>query len=517
MMESIVEERVMFECHAAPSSQFRRTCQHQCSVTDGQKRHLVKDPNTMELNAVTLQAGSEHLKVQLKMSTYLPPLTNSEAEARPVALCIAQNTDSESDIYLSCQMENNVATLHLEAVEDKSALQNISADSDLVRFLFYTELSGVNITTFRSARFPEWYISTAEEENKPVDMCTDDATRYRNFQIKSKTPLNQKKMESEMTCNVSEMWSPKMPKGLDLEISHHPMTMKRVANLIIAMERLKAGTPEILLSTEFRDENLLSIMMESIVEEHIVFDLGSAPTVPFSRTGEYLCGVTDSEKRSLVLVQNSMELHAVHLQAGSDNRKVHLNMSTYVHPSPSTEARPVALCIKDTNLYLSCQMKGDVPTLHLEAVEDKSTLQRISPASDMLRFLFYKRDSGVNLSTLMSASSPGWYISTAERDNKPVEMCMESAKRYQTFNIQRQKADGILGNERKNELPNPRPYLRDDDCQVKKPVSSTSKIVKGKENIFQLTVSDLMALTLKVQLLSPQNTLPKEPWVSLTN
>lgn len=76
----------------------------------------------------------------------------------------------------------------------------------------------------------------------------------------------QNKMASQMKCNVSEMWSSKMPKGLDLEISQHPMTMKRVANLVIAMERLKAGPSEMLLSTEFRDENLLSIMMESIVE-----------------------------------------------------------------------------------------------------------------------------------------------------------------------------------------------------------------------------------------------------------
>lgn len=69
-----------------------------------------------------------------------------------------------------------------------------------------------------------------------------------------------------MKSNVSEMWSPKMPKGLELEITHHPMTMKRVVNLIIAMERLKDSRSESLLSTEFRDESLLNIMLDSIVE-----------------------------------------------------------------------------------------------------------------------------------------------------------------------------------------------------------------------------------------------------------
>ena len=63
-----------------------------------------------------------------------------------------------------------------------------------------------------------------------------------------------------------------MPKGLDLEISHHPLTMKRVANLIIAMERIKATTSESVLSTEFRDENLLSILLDSIVEGNCTDD-----------------------------------------------------------------------------------------------------------------------------------------------------------------------------------------------------------------------------------------------------
>uniref|UniRef100_A0A3B4WVW1 Interleukin-1 beta n=1 Tax=Seriola lalandi dorsalis TaxID=1841481 RepID=A0A3B4WVW1_SERLL len=163
-------------------------------------------------------------------------------------------------------------------------------------------------------------------------------------------------MESEMKCNLSEMWSSKMPKGLDLEISHHPMTMRRVANLIIAMERLKAGTSESVLSTEFRDENLLNIMMENMSVFRNSF------------CDNHQCSVTDSQQRHLVRDLNSMELNAVTLQAGSENHKVHLTMSTYLPPLPSTEAkaRPVALCIKDTNIYLSCHMDGDMPTLNLE-------------------------------------------------------------------------------------------------------------------------------------------------------
>lgn len=158
-----------------------------------------------------------------------------------------------------------------------------------------------------------------------------------------------------MTCNVSEMWGKKMPEGLDLEISHHPRTMKHVVNLIIALERLKAGRPESVISTDFRDENLLNIMLESIVEgnqgflsepiqcwsqtdedrdknnitnqacfllfpERFVFERRSAQP-QFRSTVEYQCNVSDSQKRSLVLVKNSMELHAVMLQGGSENRK----------------------------------------------------------------------------------------------------------------------------------------------------------------------------------------------------
>uniref|UniRef100_A0A8C7Y4N3 Interleukin-1 n=1 Tax=Oryzias sinensis TaxID=183150 RepID=A0A8C7Y4N3_9TELE len=240
--------------------------------------------------------------------------------------------------------------------------------------------------------------------------------------------------ESEMACHKSDMYRMKMSHGLHLEISHHPHSMRSVVNLIIAIDRLKAGRMEEVMGTDFRDEHLLSVMLESILEERHVAERTSAPS-QFNRTGEYQCSVTDKQKRSLVLVKNSMKLLAVMLQGGSDSRKVQLNMSTYLHRDRTPEARPVALGIKDTKLYLSCHQEGDKPTLFLEEVEDNSTLSTIGQESENVRFLFYKQDTGGNLSTLASARFPGWYISTAAIDSEPVEMCQESDSRFRTFHI----------------------------------------------------------------------------------
>lgn len=236
---------------------------------------------------------------------------------------------------------------------------------------------------------------------------------------------------------MSGAWSPTMPEGLAFEVSHHPLTMKQVVNLIVTMERFKGH--EAPVSTEFRDEDLLNMMLDSFMEEEIVCELGSAPQPQISWTGEELCSMTDGEKRSVVRVGDSVALHAVMLQGGTHLRKVILNMSTYLHPAPGAEGRTVALAIKDTNLYLSCCKDGDTPTLHLEAVEDKSTLSgwgtSIGLDSNMLRFLFYRQDTGVNISTLMSVAYQNWYVSTQPGNNKPLTMCLQSTSHAQIFNI----------------------------------------------------------------------------------
>uniref|UniRef100_A0A3Q3WL90 Interleukin-1 n=1 Tax=Mola mola TaxID=94237 RepID=A0A3Q3WL90_MOLML len=241
-------------------------------------------------------------------------------------------------------------------------------------------------------------------------------------------------MESRMTSNKSETWSSKMPEGLDLEISQHPLKMKSVVNLIIALERLGSSSTEP-LSTEFRDENLINMMLENIVEERTVFECHSAPSLNYTRLEEHPFSVTDSEKRNLVVVPNSMELHAVMLQGGAECRKVYLDMSTYVNLEPNTDSETVTLGIRGTNFYLSCYKDGDKPTLHLETVEDKDSLSNITSDSNLVRFLFHKHITGRNVSTLVSVPFSSWYISTAPENNRPVAMCLSSAQRHKTFTI----------------------------------------------------------------------------------
>ncbi|KAI4821250.1 hypothetical protein KUCAC02_029192 [Chaenocephalus aceratus] len=291
-------------------------------------------------------------------------------------------------------------------------------------------------------------------------------------------------MEFEMKCNMSQMWSSDVQSGLDFEITHHPLTMRKVVHLIIAMERMKGS--ESTLSTEFRDENLLNFIMDSIVEEQIVFECASAPPAQITRTEVEPQNITDGEKRSLVMVQNNMELHAVTLQGGADSRKGDYFFPEHVDlfaPCVTIGGRTVALGIRGQNLYLSCRKDGDSPTLHLETLEDNSLLN-ISSDSDMVRFLFYKQDTGVNISTLMSVAQPNWlhqHSRAKQQAGGNVPGDRQTLPLLQHLScVSKQKLMEYLAGKGKLKPPNPKPYLRE-DWQVKNPVMST-QVVNGKEN-----------------------------------
>ncbi|KAK2812120.1 hypothetical protein Q5P01_000073 [Channa striata] len=63
------------------------------------------------------------------------------------------------------------------------------------------------------------------------------------------------------------MFNPRMPEGIGLEVIHSASRLKNVVNLIIATERLMVKNSKSVLSTDFSDEHLLHIMLESVLED----------------------------------------------------------------------------------------------------------------------------------------------------------------------------------------------------------------------------------------------------------
>ncbi|KAG7480816.1 hypothetical protein MATL_G00060220 [Megalops atlanticus] len=215
------------------------------------------------------------------------------------------------------------------------------------------------------------------------------------------------------------------PNGeLQSEVAQHPQSMRHVANLIIALQRMKNSHTAI--GTEFSDHELLNILMDNVVEEHSMRRVNEGTesrVTTYISTSQEKYDVCDQFQKSWVLVKEARELQAMTLQGGSMHHKVQLNLCTYVAPgSNNSQGRPVALGI-GTDLYLSCSMSSDKAILQLEEVKDKDALKTISAQGDMVRFLFLKRDSGLSMTTFESARVPGWFISTAKEDKKPVEMC----------------------------------------------------------------------------------------------
>lgn len=143
-------EQIVLECFSAPPPQdtFTRMSMLECSVYDSEKRSLVRVPDSMELNAVMLQGGSECRKgnqkvlkgsrtketkeetlalkqsfhgsqpacflpsVNLNMSTYVH--LKPDVNAQTVALGIRG-----TNFFISCHKDGDDPTLHLEVRKPK--------------------------------------------------------------------------------------------------------------------------------------------------------------------------------------------------------------------------------------------------------------------------------------------------------------------------------------------------------------------------------------------------------------
>ncbi|XP_036450789.1 interleukin-1 beta [Colossoma macropomum] len=231
-------------------------------------------------------------------------------------------------------------------------------------------------------------------------------------------------------------------KGLRIEISEHPHSMRQVANIIIALHKIK-HTQKV-QSTEFTDHALFNIVMESIVEESVVMKVNCESLRTYKQGRVIQCTVCDGLKKSLVRSQGAPSLLAVTLKGGNSSQSVCMNLSTYTTPGcKATNGQPICLRIAQSNLYLACTKESGTssqPHLILEDVKDEETLKTIEENDDMERFLFFRKVTGDSINTFESVKYPHWFISTSKNESMPVDMCVEEdTSRQKVFSLRDQK------------------------------------------------------------------------------
>ncbi|XP_057597736.1 interleukin-1 beta [Hippopotamus amphibius kiboko] len=216
----------------------------------------------------------------------------------------------------------------------------------------------------------------------------------------------------QMKCCVQHLDIGSTGDGsIRLQISHQlcNKSLRQVVSVIVAMEKLR----KVSCSQAFHDDDLRSIFSLIFEEEPIIFETYDDELLCDAGVQSLKCKLHDKDQKSLVLASPYV-LKALHLHSRDMSREVVFCMS-FVQGDESDDKIPVALGLKEKNLYLSCVMKGDTPTLQLEEVDPK-----IYPKWKMeKRFVFNKTEIKDRVE-FESALYPNWYISTSQAEEKPI-------------------------------------------------------------------------------------------------
>lgn len=219
----------------------------------------------------------------------------------------------------------------------------------------------------------------------------------------------------------------RLNEDLDLMVSHNRKTMQSVALLVLGVNRMKKSLN--LCNRKLSDDDVVNIM-DSVVEETVWNPLKEAKRKHFLRANsEKECTLCDHWQKDLILSE-ALELQAITLKGGNYQHKVNFKMSRYISHSISPgDGLTVVLSIN--NLHISCHKKDDNVVLTLEKYDGD-----ILTDDDMERFLFYKKTTGISLTTFESVKFRGWFISTSEDENQPVELCkVDTASRLTSFRV----------------------------------------------------------------------------------
>ncbi|XP_053571998.1 interleukin-1 beta [Bombina bombina] len=120
---------------------------------------LQEFPGEAKLVALYLQGHNIDREQKIQMEFYRPSPQNGVLK-QPVTLGL-----KEHDLYLSCAAVGDTPELRLESLDP----------AQIKRFTFFKNENSPNpnnssTQSFESAAFPNWYISTSQNENEPVVM-----------------------------------------------------------------------------------------------------------------------------------------------------------------------------------------------------------------------------------------------------------------------------------------------------------------------------------------------------------
>ncbi|KAL2774201.1 interleukin-1 beta proprotein [Daubentonia madagascariensis] len=217
----------------------------------------------------------------------------------------------------------------------------------------------------------------------------------------------------QMKCSLQDLDLCLPDGGIQLHVSHQHCnkSFRQVVSVIVAVEKLK--NKPVLCPEAFQDGDLSAFFPFIFEEEPIIFDTWDDDFMCDASVRSLNCTLQDAQQKCLVM-SGPYQLKALHLQGQDLNQQVVFSMS-FVQGEESNDKIPVALGLKEKNLYLSCVMKDEKPTLQLESVDPKSYPKRKMEK----RFVFNKIEIKNKLE-FESAQFPNWYISTSQAQNMPI-------------------------------------------------------------------------------------------------
>ncbi|XP_014889083.1 interleukin-1 beta isoform X1 [Poecilia latipinna] len=229
----------------------------------------------------------------------------------------------------------------------------------------------------------------------------------------------------------------KLSEDLNLMVTCNTITMKSVANLVLAMNKLSKSLS--LCSRDLSDEELCGAIMDCVVEETIFQEgwsnsSGTRKSVFQRCRSVHKFTVSDEYQKDFILKTGEMKLQAITLQGGNGDRKVNFEMCHYRPPSSSSIGSLTVLLSVSENLHISCSMENGKVSLKLERYSHES-LTEINQEDGLDRFLFIKNiPPGGSLVSFESVKFRGWFISTSSSSvDHTVEMCQAATASRVTY------------------------------------------------------------------------------------